>query len=682
MSEPSSPPPSRDELDDKVNRIFSGRVVRKDLVRAVKVGANVPAFVLEFLLGKYCASSDEAAIRMGLQVVNDTLTDNYIRPDESMKAQAKVKEETKHTFIDKVKVRLKDSQYWAEVTNFGHGNVHIPDQYVRKFERLLTGGIWAQIDMVFQYDEETKGKNPFWIDKLTPIQLASFDMEEYRALRKEFSTDEWLDLIVRSMGYETSQLERRTKLFYCLRLIQLCERNYNYVDLGPPGTGKSYAVQELSPYAALLTGPTTVANMFGHMSGRRKGMVEIWDAVGFDEVADLEKMPKEVITTLKTYCESGKFQRGPEESAGYASIGMFGNTRQPVDVMVQSSHLFDPMPGVIRDDVAFLDRIHYYLPGWEMPVMRNELFTDRYGLVIDYLAEALRELRKANYSEALDHHFSLGAHLNARDRKAVRKTVSGMMKILHPHGEVAKEDLQEIVAFAIEGRRRVKEQLKKMGSFDYYQTAFSYSDNETGEETFVGVQEQGGRDLISTDPLPPGTVYASTISSDGTVGLFRIEVSMANGTGKLKLAGGVSGAMKESFNRAFNYLKANKTPLGVARDLDTSDFHAEAIDLLGNKVDGELGVAFAVACYSILRKASPLAGLLVLGDMSIQGNIKTVRSLAEPLQVAMDNGARKSLVPIENKRQFFEVSAEVLENVDPIFYGDVRTAVMKSLEMG
>lgn len=674
--------PASDALDAKSNRQFAGRVVRKDLVRRVKVGANVPAFVLEFLLGKYCASSDPMAIEMGMQVVNDTLRDNYIRPDESTKAQSKVKELGRYTFIDKVKVRLVDSQYWAEVVNFGHANVHIPDNYVRQFERLLTGGIWAQVEMVFQYDEETKGKNPFWIEKLTPIQLASFDMEEYRRLRAEFTTQEWTDLVVRSMGYETDKLEERTKLFYCLRLVQLCERNYNYVDLGPPGTGKSYAVRELSPYAALLTGPTTVANMFGHMSGRRKGMVEIWDAVGFDEVADLEKMPKEVITSMKTYCESGKFQRGPEESAGYASIGMFGNTRQPVDVMIQSSHLFDPMPGVIRDDVAFLDRIHYYLPGWEMPVMRNELFTDHYGLVIDYLAEALRELRKANFTETLDQHFALGAHLNARDRKAVRRTVSGMIKILHPHGQISKEDMATLVAFAIEGRRRVKEQLKKMGSFNYHQTAFSYIDNETGEEHFVGVPEQGSRDLISPDPLPPGTVYATTVDNTGTVGLFRVEVTLSGGTGKLKLAGGVNGVTKESFSRAFSYLAANKSALGVARDVDTSDFHVECIDLLGNKVDGDIGVAFLVACYSILRKASPVAGLLVMGDLSIQGNIKPVRSLVEPLQVAMDNGARKALVPIENKRHFLEVSADVIEHVDAAFYGDIRTALMKGLEIG
>ena len=665
-----TPTPASDALDQKLNRVFSGRVVRKDLVRRVKVGANVPAFVLEFLLGKYCASADPMAVEMGLQVVNDTLRDNYIRPDESTKAQVTVKKNGKHTFIDKIKVRLVDSQYWAEIVNFGHANVHIPDHYVHQYERLLTGGIWAQLDVAFQYDEETKGKNPFWIEKLVPIQLASFDMEEYRKARSEFSADEWLNVIVRTMGYNTENMEHRTKLFYCLRLVQLCERNFNYVDLGPPGTGKSYAVQELSPYAALLTGPTTVANLFGYMNGKRKGMVELWDSVGFDEVADLEKMPKEVITTLKTYCESGRFQRGAEETSGDASIGMFGNTRQPVDVMLQSSHLFEPMPEVIKGDPAFIDRIHYYLPGWEMPVMRNELFTSNYGLVIDFLAAALRELRKANFTETLDRHFSLGAHLNTRDRKAVRRTMSGMLKVLHPHGEISKEDMQKLLAFAIEGRRRVKEQLKKMGSFDYHQTAFSYIDNDTGEEHFVGVPEQGGRDLISTDPLAPGTVYACSIDGAGKVGLYRVEVSVAGGTGKLKAAGGSVGSVKESFGRAFSYLQANKTPLGIARECDTLDFHVECIDLLGNGADGDLGVALLVACYSMLKKVSPLAGLIIMGDISIQGNIKAVRSLTEPLQVALDNGAKKVLVPIENKRHFLEVSADVVEKIDPIFYGD------------
>lgn len=669
----------RDALDDKVNRVFAGKVVRKDLVRKVKVGANVPVFVLEYLLGKYCASSDEMAIQMGLQVVNDTLADNYIRPDESTKAQSKVKEAGKHSFIDKVKVRLTDSQYWADVTNFGHKHVHIPDHYVREYDRLLTGGIWAQIDMRFEYDEESKGKNPFWIDKITPIQLATFDLDEYRKLRAEFGTDEWLDFVVRAMGYEPAEMERRLKLLFLTRLIPLCERNYNLVELGPRGTGKSYAVQELSPYSALLTGPTTVANLFGQQQGRYKGMVQIWDAIGFDEVADLQKMPKEVITMMKTYCESGQFQRGQESMAGYASMAMFGNTQQPIDVMVQTGHLFAPMPDVIRDDMAFIDRLHFYLPGWEVPKMRNEHFTDHYGFVVDYLAEALRELRKHNFTEIIDHYFSLGSHLNARDRKAVRRTVSGMMKILHPHGEVSREDLEEILQLAVEGRRRVKEQLKKMGSFEYHQTSFSYQDSASGEEHFVGVPEQGGRDLISADPLAPGTVYSASVSGDGTVGMYRIEITLSSGTSKLRPAGGVSGAMKESIKRAFSYLLANKSELGVAREVDTSDFHVEVIDLLGNKVEAELGVAFFIAAYSVLRKSAPQPGLLVLGDMSVQGNVKPARSLVEPLQVAMDNGAKRALIPIENKRQFLEVNPDVLEQVDPIFYGDLRQAAFKAL---
>jgi ATP-dependent Lon protease len=390
-------------------------------------------------------------------------------------------------------------------------------------------------------------------------------------------------------------------------------------------------------------------------------------------------MPKEVITTMKTYCESGTFQRGQEATSGEGSIAMFGNTNQPIDVMVQTGHLFAPMPDVIRDDMAFIDRLHFYLPGWEIPKMRNEFFTDHYGFVVDYLAEALRDLRKHNFTEVIDRHFSLGAHLNARDRKAVRKAVSGLMKILYPDGVVTQDELAEILELALEGRRRVKEQLKKMGSFEYYHTSFSYTLQESGEEKFVGVPEQGGRDLISTDPLSPGTVYSAGVTSDGTVGLYRMEVSVASGTGKLKLAGGVAGGMKESVQRAFSFLQAKKTDLGIARDLDFSDIHVEVIDLLANRVEAELGVAFFIACYSALRKAPVSPALLILGDMSVQGNIKPLRSLTEPLQVAKDNGAKRALIPIENKRNFLDVSADIMEQVDPIFYGDPKTAAMKVL---
>ena len=672
------------ELDRKAASVFAGKVVRKDLVRKVKVGANVPVFVLEYLLGKYCATDDPTAIAAGLRVVNNTLSSNFIRPDEANKAQSMLKDKGKHTLIDKVQVRYvsDEDKHWAELKNFGNKFVHIPEHFLRDYDRLLMGGIWAQIDLRHQYDEEQKGKrSPFWIDSLKPIQLATFDTEEYRSCRSQFTTDEWIDLLLRTIGMEPSHFERRVKLLFLVRLLALCEQNYNFVELGPRGTGKSYGYQELSPYTILLTGPTTVANLFYNMASGKMGLVGIWDAVAFDEVADLQKMPKEVVTTLKTYCESGTFARGKDSLSGMASIAMFGNTNQPVEVMVRSSHLFMPMPAVIREDMAFLDRIHFYIPGWEIPKMRVEFFTDHYGFVVDYLAEALRELRKHNFTEIIDRHFFLGSHLNARDVKAVRKSVSGLVKLIYPHGELSKEELAELVELALEGRRRVKEQLKKMGSFEYHQTSFSYVDSETREERFVGVPEQGGQDMIAADPLAPGSVYTASVDDQGKVGLYRLEVGCSPGIGKLKIAGGVEGLMKESLHRAFAYLQSQKVKMGIAQQFDTIDFHVEAIDLLSNHVPCEAGVALVVSVYSAIKRQSVLAGLVILGDLSIQGNIKALRTLAEPLQVGMDNGARRALVPLENKRNFLDVSGDIVERVDPVFFSDPMTAAMKALGM-
>jgi ATP-dependent Lon protease len=672
------------DLDQKSTQVFAGKVVRKDLVRKVKVGANIPVFVLEYLLGKYCATDDPAAIDAGLRVVNTTISSNFVRPDEANKVQSLVKDRGNHTLIDKVKVRYlsDDDKHWAELVNFGHKYIHIPEHYLRQFDRLLMGGIWAQVDIRHQFDEGATGKrSPFWIDGLRPIQLASFDLEEYRECRRQFTADEWIDLLIRSVGLEPTHFDRRLKLLFLIRLLPLCEPNFNLVELGPRGTGKSYAYQELSPYVILLTGPTTVANLFYNMASGKMGLVGIWDAVAFDEVADLQKMPKEVVTTLKTYCESGMFARGKDALSGQASLAMFGNTNQPVEVIVRSSHLFVPMPEVIRDDMAFLDRIHYYIPGWEIPKMRVEFFTDHYGFVVDYLAEALRELRKHNFTEVIDRHYSLGSHLNARDVKAVRKTVSGLVKLLYPHGELSGQELAELTEMALEGRRRVKEQLKKMGSFEYHHTSFSFIDNETREERFVGVPEQGGKDTISTDPLAPGSVYAASVDDQGKVGLYRLEVGCSPGTGKLKIAGGIEGTMRESINRAFAYLQGQKGKMGIAQQVNTTDFHVEAIDLLTNRVPCEAGIALVVAIYSAIKRHSVQPGLIILGDLSIQGNIKSVKSLSEPLQLGMDNGARRALIPLENKRSFLEVAGDVMERVDPIFFAAPMTAAMKALGM-
>jgi len=672
------------ELDQKATSVFAGKVVRKDLVRKVKVGANVPVFVLEYLLGKYCATDDLVAMNAGLKMVNWTLAENFVRPDEANKVQSLVREKGRHTLIDKVKVRYlsDEDKYWAEIVNFGHKYVHVPERYIREYDRVLMGGVWAQVNISHQYDEDAKGKrSPFWIEDMKPIQLATFDLEDYRQCRSQFTTDEWIDLLVRSIGLEPLHFERRLKLLFLTRLIPLCEQNYNLVELGPRGTGKSYAYQELSPYTILLTGPTTVANLFYNMATGKIGLVGLWDVVAFDEVADLQKMPKEVVTTLKTYCESGTFARGKEAISGSASIALFGNTNQPVEVMVRSSHLFIPLPEVVREDMAFLDRLHFYLPGWEVPKMRIEYFTGNYGFVVDYLAEALRELRRHNFTEMIDRYFSLGSHLNARDVKAVRKTVSGLIKLIYPDGEVSREDMAELVDLALEGRRRVKEQLKKMGSFEYHQTSFSYIDNETHAERYVGVPEEGGRDLISLDPLAPGSVYTASVDDQGKVGLYRLEVGCSPGTGKLKVAGGIEGTMKESIQRAFAYIQGHKTNMGIAQAVDTTDFHVEAIDLLANHIACDAGISLVVAIYSALKKHAALPALLILGDLSIQGNIKAVRSLAEPLQIGMDNGARRALIPIENKRHFLDVLADIMERVDPIFFSDPMTAAMKALGM-
>jgi ATP-dependent Lon protease len=670
------------ELDKKINGIFGGRVVRKDLVRKIKVGANVPVYVLEYLLGKYCATDDQMALQAGMSIVNSTLAENFVRPDESNKAQSFVKEKGKHILIDKVKVRYvsDDDKYWAELVNFGHRYVHIPEKFIKEYDRLLMGGVWAQISIRHLYDEEAKGKkSPFWIDELIPIQLAHFDFEEYKEKRSKFSSDEWIDLLIRSIGLEPKYFDRRLKLLLLIRLVPFCENNYNLIELGPRGTGKSYGYQELSPYGILLTGPTTVANLFYNMGTGKMGLVGLWDAIAFDEVADLQKMPKEIITMLKTYCESGSFARGKEALSAYASIALFGNTNQPVEVMVRQSHLFIPLPEVIREDMAFIDRLHYYIPGWEVPKMRTEFFTDHYGFVVDYFAEALRELRKQNYTNIVDRYFSMGSHLNARDVKAVRKSVSGLTKLVYPNGDITKDELKELLDIAMEGRRRVKEQLKKMGSFEYHQTSFSYIDNDTREEFYVGVPEEGGRNLISTDPLAPGSIYTASVNKDGKVGLYRLEVSVSPGTGKLKISGGIQGEMKESIQRAFGYMQSHKTEMGIGQAFDTSDFHVEAIDLLSNRVPCNMGTGFTLAVYSAIKKHPALPALLILGDLSIQGNIKALPSLSEVLQVAMENGARKALIPIENKRNFLDVSADIIERVDPIFYGDIITASMKGL---
>ena len=671
------------DLDHKVTDVFAGRVVRKDLVRQVKVGVNAPVYVLEYMLGKYCATNDPAAVEAGLRLVNSTLAESIIRPDEAMKAQSRVKERYIQTYIDKVIVRLDGTKYWAELVNFSHRFVHIPDQYVRQYDRLLEGGVWAQVKIEFRADEELGGKvQPFFITELSPIQLASFKLDDYISRRDQLSTDEWLDLLIRSIGLEPEHIDRRVKFHMLTRLIPMVERNYNLVELGPRGTGKSYVYRDLSPYAILISGgKTTVPNLFYNLSTRKVGLVGMWDVVAFDEVAGVKFDDKTAIQILKDYMESGSFSRGREEIVAEASIVFAGNINQPVDLLVRTSTLFHPLPDEMKD-MALIDRIHYYLPGWEVPKMHNKLLTDHYGFVVDYLAEAFRELRRHNFTDVFDRYFSLGTDLNTRDAKAVRRTVSGFVKLLHPGGDPTKEEIQEYLELALEGRRRVKEQLKKMGAFEYYQTSFSYVDTETMQERFIGVPEEGGRALIAQDPLPPGSVYTAVVTNSDTVALHRIEVNRMSGSGKLRITGSPDRTMKDSIITAYDFVRANKNNLGIERDISSYDYHVQIVDLMQSKEGSQGGVAFFVALYSLLQDKPTLASLVVLGEMTIQGNILPIRSLIEPLQIIMDNGAKKVLVPIGNKRQLFEVPGDLLERVDPIFYSDPLTAALKAIGVG
>ncbi|MBX7132282.1 MAG: protease Lon-related BREX system protein BrxL [Fimbriimonadaceae bacterium] len=481
-----------DEIDSRSNSIFAGRVVRKDLVRQVKVGANVPVYVLEFLLGKYCATDDPAAIETGLAVVRQTLVENFIRPDESEKAKAKLKQRGQLRLIDKVDVRLvaSEDKYWAHLSNFGEKFIHIPDDLVYKYDRMLGGGVWSQLDLIYNAADDEATKRPFFIRALKPIQVAAFSMDDYIEGRRAFSRDDWLDLLMRTIGLEPTEYDLRGKLIAIARLIPMAERNYNLIELGPWGTGKSFVYREASPNAILISGgKVTVAQLFVHMGTGRVGLLGSWDVVAFDEVAGLEMSDSTVVNMLKDYMESGSFARGKEETPAEASIVLIGNTSKPHQELIRTAHLFADLPKAMIDP-AFIDRLHFYLPGWEAPKLEQRLFTNHYGFVSDYFSEALRQLRKRTYVRAIDNDFALGDHLSARDEKSVRKTVSGLIKLLHPHDEWTRSELREYLEFALEGRRRVKEQLKKLAPHDYAKTSFSYVERDTGQEYWVEVPEQ------------------------------------------------------------------------------------------------------------------------------------------------------------------------------------------------
>jgi len=672
-----------DALDQKAVVAFAGKVVRKDLLHQIKGGENVPSYVLEYLLGKYCASDNEDEIRIGIDAVKETLSNNYFRHDESNKAQALVEQKGKHRFIDRVEVRFLagESKYWASMDHFNYSKIHIQEDFYRRYERLLEGGIWAIVEIEYRVPDETTKPSPFHIVDLKPIQLARFDPDEYAGSRENLSREEWVDLLIRSFGLEPGHMESRLKLLLITRLIPFVEKNYNFIELGPRGTGKSYAYSEMSPYSMLLSGgKASSANLFYNNARRKVGLVGHWDVVAFDEVGGMRITDPDVMQIMKDYMANGRFSRGVTQVLADASLVFVGNLNQPVDSLVQNSatDLFQPLPKEF--DLALLDRMHFYLPGWEIPKTSKDILTTHYGFVTDYLAEAFRSLRKQNRFDELEKEFRFGTHVEGRDATAARKTVAGLLKILHPHGKWSKQELLEYVEIALEGRRRVKEQLKKRGSFEFYKTSFSYIDKETDIEKTVGIPEQGGAGAISQDPLPPGTVYTATVDSEAKVALFRLEVTITAGTGKLRTPAGLDKTLKESLNRAHSYLLNVKDKLGLTQELSQKDIIAEAVDLSGGRVECPCGVAFFTAIISSIRNRQVQAGTIILGDLTIQGNVKGPSSITEPLQLAMENGARRALIPLANKSQFAALPEDVVDKVDIVFYSDVDRAVVKALD--
>lgn len=674
----------REEIKNKLRQCFDGKIVRKDLTKKIKEGANVPVYVLEFLLGQYCSSDDDAVIEQGVQNVKRILAENFVRPDEAQKVLSRLRKKGSYTVIDMVTARLdmKRNLYVASFSNLGITNVLLDDEYPEKYDRLLCGGIWCIVQLDYEYvEEEKKNGMPVQIRKLTPIQMPHVEIEELKEGRKQFTEDEWLDIMMRSIGMEPDELTEREKWLLLLRMVPLVENNFNLCELGPRSTGKSHLYKEISPNSILVSGgQTTVANLFYNMGRKTVGLVGLWDCVAFDEVAGINFKDKDGIQIMKDYMASGSFARGKEEKAASASMVFVGNINQSVDVLLKTSSLFDPFPPEMGTDTAFLDRMHCYIPGWEIPKFRPEHFTDDYGFITDYLSEFVRELRKEQYGDALDEYFRLGRNLNQRDTIAVRKMVGGLVKLMYPDGVYTKEQLEEILKIALEMRRRVKEQLKKLGGMEFYDVNFSYIDLEDMSEHYVSVPEQGGGKLIPEGMCNPGQVYTISQGKSGMIGVFRLESQMLPGNGKLERTGlGSDRDAKESSNTAFNFLKANGNRISGSISTTQKDYIINYQDLQGIGMTGKLALPTLIALCSIALGRPVQSSTAVLGEISISGTLIKVDNLADTLQVCLDCGAKKVLLPQTSFVDFATVPPELMSAFQLIPYQSAEDAVFKAL---
>ena len=677
MSETLTQDDNENNLDALLNEQFAGKVVRKDLTKLIKEGANVPVYVLEYLLGMYCASNDEATIQTGLTNVKRILAENYVRPDEAEKVKSKIRESGSYKVIDKVTVKLNEKRdsYEALLSNLGVKNAEIPDAFVRQYEKLLAGGIWCIVTLQYRFEENQKG-SPFIVTDLKPIQMPNMDMPSLFEARRGFTEEQWIDALVRSTGMEPSCLKDRVKWHLLARMIPLVENNYNFCELGPRGTGKSHIYKEISPNSILVSGgQTTVANLFYNMAARKVGLVGLWDVVAFDEVAGINFKDQDGVQIMKDYMASGSFSRGRESINANASMVFIGNINQSVESLVKTSHLLAPFPEVMIDS-AFFDRFHAYVPGWEIPKMRPEFFTNQYGLIVDYLAEYLREMRKWNFADAIDKWFKLGNNLNQRDTIAVRRTVSGLLKLICPHGEYDKEIVRKCLEYALEVRRRIKEQLKKIGGMEFYDVHFSYIDLEDKQERFVTVPEQSGGALIPEGQLNPGTLHTISLGQTEMPGTYRLEIQSIAGSGKISASGG---APREAVRVAFDYFKANSSRISASIKPGEHDFHLHLVELQHSGLPTALTLTSFIALCSAALSKPVQSQMVVMGDMSLGGTIVQVRNLAESLQVAFDAGAKRILLPMSSVTDIPTVPGELFAKFQTSFYSDPVDAVFKAL---
>jgi len=678
-----------DELDKKMALAFEGYIVRKDLVRTFARQFPVPTYVVEFMLGRYCATTDEAEIEEGLKIVQRQLASRTVKAGDEELFKATAYKEGTVKLIDVINVRFsdKDNGYLATLPSLRLTKVRIPDQIVDENQRLLTGGFYAEITL--SYDPmiaDEKGGNPFGVFALKPIQLSKRDvLDTLSSVRKNFTTDEWKGILLRSIGLEPSQLDDNAQNAMLLRMVPFVERNYNMVELGPRGTGKSHLFQQVSPYAHLISGgKATVAKMFVNNANGQRGLVCQYDVVCFDEVSGISFDSKDGVNIMKGYMESGEFSRGKESIRGDGSMVFVGNFDVDVAHQQRVGHLFGPLPDEMRDDTAWMDRIHCYLPGWNVPKMNSSLLTDHFGLVSDFLSECLSHLRNQSRISVLQGRVNFGGALSGRDTNSVNKTVSGLLKLLYPgmEDQVPDEDLEWAVRQGLEVRRRVKEQQKRIGSAEFRNTHFSYIMGNEGIEQFVATPELRSDNDIGSDPLESGQIWAISEGGadvDDNAGLFRIEVNQGPGSGVKVLNNPVPPAFRESVRYAEQNLYSRASQLIGDRDPRSHEYSIQLRAFDASKKGAKLGMPVLIAmCSSLLNK--PIrGGLILVGEVNLGGSIEPVLNAVNIIELAVEKGAQAVLLPVSCRKQLFDLSDDMATKVDVQFYADAKDAMLKAL---